>query len=91
LKRESPVEKSAYLTSPQLATLLGLSRIAVYKKVRRGEIKASKIGRVYAIPKNLVSGILGKTLSDPAKKEIDKAVLKTIKDFGSVLKLLGRE
>lgn len=85
------MEKSVYMTIPQLAKLLGVSRIAVYKKVKKGEIKAIKIGRTYAIPKIMISGILGKTLSETTKKEIDKAVLKTVEDYGEVLKLLGRE
>jgi excisionase family DNA binding protein len=85
------MEKSRYLTIPQLAKILGISRIAVYKKVRKGEIKAMRIGRTYIIPKTVISGILGKTLSEPAKKEIDRAVLKTVKDYGEVLRLLGRE
>ncbi len=85
------MEKHAYLTIPQLAKILGVSRIAVFKKVKKGEIRAIKIGRAYAIPKNTISGILGTTLSGPAKKEIDKAVRKTVKDYGEVLKLLGRE
>jgi excisionase family DNA binding protein len=85
------MEKCRYLTIPQLAKILGISRISVYKKVKKGEIEAVRIGRTYAIPKNTISGILGTTLSGPAKKEIDKAVLKTVKDYGEVLKLLGRE
>lgn len=85
------MEKEKYITIPQLAKLLGLSRIAVYKKVKAGKIKAVKIGKTYAIPKSLVMGILGKTLKEQDKKTIDKAVKKTVKEYGEVLKMLGRE
>jgi hypothetical protein len=38
-----------------------------------------------------VADILGKTLQEKDKKEIDNAVRKTVKEYGEVLKLLGRE
>jgi excisionase family DNA binding protein len=85
------IMKEEYITIPQLAKLLGISRIAVYKKVKKGEIKAIKIGRIYAIPKEYISGILGKEVSEKTKKEIDSAIQKTIEDYGETLKLLGGE
>ena len=48
------MQKEKYLTIPQVAKLLGISRIAVYKKVKNGQIKAEKIGRNYAIPREIV-------------------------------------
>lgn len=85
------MEANKYITIPQLARILGLSRIAVYKKVRKGEIRAVRIGRNYAIPKDKISGILGKTLKESDKKEIDRAVKKTVREYGEVLRLLGNE
>lgn len=85
------MNEKEYITIPQLAKLLGISRIAVYKKVKKGEIKALKIGRIYAIPKEYISGILGKEVSEKAKKEIDKAIRKTLQEYGDTLKLLGGE
>ncbi len=85
------MEKNEYITIPQLAKILGISRIAVYKKVKKGEIKAIRIGRNFAIPKKYIADILGKELKEKDKKEIDKAIKRTIKEYGEVLKLLGRE
>jgi excisionase family DNA binding protein len=84
-------KKSGYITIPELAKILGLSRIAVYKRVKKGAIKAVKIGRNYAIPRAYIDSILGKTLGDNDRKEIDIAVKKTVKEYGSTLKLLGKE
>ncbi|MFH1683956.1 MAG: helix-turn-helix domain-containing protein [Candidatus Margulisiibacteriota bacterium] len=84
-------KNNKYISLPELAKLLGISRIAVYNRVKRGEIKASKIGRNYAIPRHYVESILGKTLKEKEKETIDKAVKKTVKEYGKVLKLLGRE
>jgi excisionase family DNA binding protein len=85
------MKKNKYISIPELAKFLGISRIAVYNKVKKGEIKATKIGRNYAIPYSYVESILGKTLKEEERKEIDKAVKKTVKDYGEVLKLLGKE
>ncbi len=85
------MEKSGYISISQFAKVLGISRIAVYKKVKKGQIEAVRIGRSFAIPQKYVADILGKTLREKDKKEIDGAVRKTVKEYGEVLKLLGRE
>ena len=84
-------KKSDYITIPELARILGLSRIAIFKRVKKGAIKAVKIGRNYAISRAYIDSILGKTLGDNDKKEIDMAVKKTVKEYGKTLKLLGKE
>jgi excisionase family DNA binding protein len=85
------MKENDYLTIPQLAEILGVSRIAIYKKVKKGQIKAIRVGRNYAIPKKYISEILGDSLSEASKKQIDKAISRTVKEYGEVLRLLGRE
>ncbi len=85
------MKKGEYLTIPQLAKILGISRVAVYRKVKKGQIKAVKIGRTYAVPQKQIAAILGKTLRQQDKKEIDYAVKKIVKEYGQTLKLLGSE
>ena len=85
------MKNNEYITIPELAELLGMSRIAVYKKVKKGEIEAIRIGRNYAIPIKSVVNILGRDLTDKDKKEIDKAIKKTLDEYGEVLKHLGSE
>ncbi|OGW85834.1 MAG: hypothetical protein A2987_04870 [Omnitrophica bacterium RIFCSPLOWO2_01_FULL_45_10] len=80
-----------YMSIKELADFLGISRIAVYKRVKKGQIKALKIGRNYAIPKRYITHIIGGPLTTANKREIDKAVKKTVREYGEVLKLLGRE
>ena len=80
-----------FISIQELAGILGLSRIAVYKKVKSGKIKAIRIGRSFAIPQKYVANILGKSLAEADKKEIDEAVRKTVKEYGDVLKRLGRD
>jgi len=85
------IEADKYLTASQLANILGISRIAVHKKIKNGEIKAKKIGNMYVIPKSYVSEIFGHALSPHWKKIIKKAVHKVVKEYGDVLIKLGNE
>ena len=85
------MKKGEYVSIPELARILGLSRVAVYKKVKKGQIKAVKIGRNYAIPKKYIMNILGKALNRQDKRLIDDAVKKTVKEYGEVLRLLGSD
>ncbi|MDP2923560.1 MAG: helix-turn-helix domain-containing protein [Candidatus Omnitrophota bacterium] len=85
------MKSQEYITIAQLAKVLGITRIAVYKKVKKGQVPAEKIGKMYIIPKKYIDEILGKTLSESEKKEIDAAVKKTVSEYGEVLKLLGKE
>lgn len=83
--------KTKYITIPQLAKLLGKSRIAVYKDVKSGKIAATKIGRNYVISDRDITYILGHKVSNKEKKRVDAAVKKTVQEYGEVLKLLGKE
>ncbi|MDI6777990.1 MAG: helix-turn-helix domain-containing protein [Patescibacteria group bacterium] len=80
-----------YLTTAELAKLLGISRIAVFKKIKSGKIKAKKIGRNFFIDRKNIGGILDGTLTEKKKNEIDEAVRKTVREYGETLKLLGKE
>lgn len=81
----------SYITIPQLAKMLGVSRLTVYRKVKSGEITATKIGHAYLISNEEISKVLGKELTKNAKERIDSAVKKTVKEYGEVLKRLGSE
>ena len=41
-----------FLTTTEVSKVLGISRIAVFKKIKSGEIKAQKNGRNYIIHRN---------------------------------------
>jgi len=84
-------KENEYVTIPELARIMGLSRIAVFKKVKKGEIKAIRIGRNYAISRKSVEGLLGKALNESQKIEIEAAVKKTVTEYGQSLKLLGKD
>lgn len=83
--------KKEYITIPQLAEMLGISRTAVYKKVKKGQIAATKVGRVYVISDADVTAILGDKMSGKDKTQVEQAVRKTVADFSETLRLLGNE
>jgi len=75
-------------TVKELADLMGISRIAVFKKIKNGQIKAEKVGRNYVIYKE---DIIDPVLSDKMKVEINKGVRKAVKEYGEALEMLGKE
>ena len=83
-------ENDKFITTRELASLLGISRIAVFKKIQNGEIKAVKKGRNYKINIADVSG-LSYRLSADDKKTIGEAVDKTMNEYGETLRLLAQE
>ena len=79
------------VSTSQAAKILGISRIAVFNKIRKGEIRAEKVGRNYVIRKDQLSIITGQELSEKEKNVIEKAVAGTVSEYGETLRLLGRE
>ncbi len=92
---ENKDKKAIFVSIQELATMLGISRIAVFRKVKKGQIPAHKIGRSYAISMEDVSDLINNTspgiLTEEKKVEIRQAVEKVVKEYGETLRLLGKE
>lgn len=41
---------SEYYSLPEAAAILGISRIAVFKRVKKGQLEALRFGRNWAVP-----------------------------------------
>lgn len=80
-----------YITTTELADFLGISREAIRKKIKKGQIRAEKIGRNFVIDRKFLPEILNTKLNANNKKEIEKSVEKTVKEYGEAIKLLGKE
>lgn len=78
-----------YYTVSDIAKILGISRVAVFKKIKKSQIRAIKIGRNFAIPKKEVESILGQSLNENQKATIKRAIEKTFEDYGEAIKMLG--
>ena len=80
-----------YFSTTEIATLLGLTRQAVFKKIKLGEIKAIRPGRDFLIPKEELPRILGEVLPEKSKEEIEQIIKRLILEYQETLKLLARE
>lgn len=80
-----------FLTVKQLADILDISRIAVFNKIKKGQLVAKKVGKTYLIPKDQLVGIINNDLSEDEKIKIKNGVSKVIRDYGDTLKMLGKE
>ena len=80
-----------YISTAELAKLLHVSRVAVFKKIKSGKIKAFKIGRNYVIPMEEVLSAIGTFISPDKKSEIDSVVKKAVKEYSETFRLLGEE
>jgi excisionase family DNA binding protein len=84
-------KEKKYYSAPEVAKLLGVSRIAIFKRIRLGQIHAEKIGRNYIIPKEEYAAILGLFVPERRKKDIENAVDRVVKKYGPALRKLGEE
>ncbi|MEK7600521.1 MAG: helix-turn-helix domain-containing protein [Patescibacteria group bacterium] len=92
---EQNTTKKTFLSVPELAKMLGISRIAAFRKVKKGHIPAHKIGRMYVISMEDALAFVNEgqsdVLTEPKKDEIKKAVARVVQEYGETLKLLGKE
>jgi excisionase family DNA binding protein len=87
-------KKVGYVSVAELANMLGISRIAVFKRIKKGQIPAEKVGRSYVISTEFVSSIIpnkNRELTQKSKTDIEKTVKKIVKEYGETLKRLGKE
>jgi len=72
------INKSQFVTTAQLAKMLGISRIAVHQKIKKGEIKAELVGDsskpTYLIPKSSLSPELQERIQKEQKKITENVV-----------------
>ena len=84
-------EEKKYYTAPELADILGVSRITVFNRIKQGKIKAEKVGRNYIIHKKDAFPLLSGELDNRTKQRIEKGVNSVLRDYGDVIKRLGQE
>jgi len=84
-------KEQKYLTTSELAKILNISRQAIFKRIKSGQIEAERAGKLYLIPRSSLNELLGGNLSEKLKNELDKGVLMVVREYGETLKLLGKE
>ncbi|KKQ07711.1 MAG: hypothetical protein US18_C0010G0023 [Parcubacteria group bacterium GW2011_GWB1_36_5] len=78
-----------YLTTSEVAKILGVSRITIFRKIKSGEIKAEKFGRNFMAPADQF--MQNRELTEAKKVEIKKIIDKAVKEYGETFRLLGEE
>jgi len=76
-----------FLTTGEVAKLLGISRIAVFKKIQSGVLPARKIGRNYVVKREDLQ-LQSAVLTEEKKETLNRSVDKVIDDYGETLRLL---
>lgn len=84
-------ERDRFISTVELAKMLGISRVAVFNRIKSGKIKAEKAGRNFVIDKDSIPELSGRSVSEAGRKEIAAAVNKTVREYGETLRLLGQE
>lgn len=80
-----------YYSTAELAKILSVSRITIFNRIKAKQIKAKKIGRNYIIAKTDIASLLSGEVSKSNEQILNRAIKKTVSDYGETLKLLGAE
>jgi len=80
-----------YITTSQAAEILGVSRVAVFKKIKKGEIPAKRIGRNYVILREDISPALTDKLTPKQKEFISDTTSRVVSEYGEALRRLAKE
>ncbi|PIR42090.1 MAG: hypothetical protein COV30_00090 [Candidatus Yanofskybacteria bacterium CG10_big_fil_rev_8_21_14_0_10_37_15] len=83
--------KKQYYSTSEVANILRLSRISVFNRIKKGKLKAEKIGRNYIISHDSLVEALGKSIGKERREDIERAVDKATKQYEETFKLLGKE
>ncbi len=85
------MKNNDFVSIAELAKILGLTRMGVFKRIKSGKLKAEKVGRSYFIARKDLPEVLGTVVGDKERKDINEAVTKAVKQYGETFRLLGQE
>jgi excisionase family DNA binding protein len=82
--------KKFYPTT-EAAAILNISRISVFRRIKLGKLKATKIGRNFVIAREDLLEALGEKIGAAKKEQIEKAIGRAMKDYKEVFEKLAKE
>jgi excisionase family DNA binding protein len=82
------MQHKEFYTTSEIGKIMGLSRSQIFRKIKKREIPAKKVGRFNLVPRSYVDALLGKLEQDD-QRQIQSAINKTIREYGEVIKMLG--
>ncbi len=80
-----------YLSTVEAAKYMRISRVAVLKKIKNGQLPASRVGRSFAIARGDLHAIIGSALTSVQKEDIKKVVKRATKEYGATFERLSKE
>ena len=83
--------KNKYFTVIQVAKMMGITRGAIYKQISKGQIYAENTNGHLFIPAHEIDELVPKKLTDKIKADIEKGVVKVVREYGETLRMLGKE
>lgn len=72
------IDKSQFLTPTQLAKVLGISRVAVHQKIKKGEIKAQNIGDSSKPTYIIARATLPEEIQERMKRELETSTERVV-------------
>jgi len=78
-------------STQEVANILKLSRVEIFRKIKNGKLKAEKVGRNYVIAQDDLLEALGKIVGASKKLRIESAVKRAMKEYGKTFKKLSEE
>ena len=85
------MKNNDFISIAELAKMLGMTRMGVFKRIKSGKLKAKKIGRAFYVAREDLPAVLGVVVGDREREDINKAVAKAVNQYGETFRLLGRE
>ncbi len=80
-----------FLSTMEVADILNISRVAVFKKIKKGEIPAQKVGRNYIIKKRDLAPVFNDKLTKKQKHFLKRVIDKASREYGEAFKKLSKE
>lgn len=79
-----------FISTEEAAKILGISRIAVFNRIKSGSLKAEKVGRNYIIAEEEVLKIKIVKLMGSDQDKIDQGLNRVVEEYKETLKLLEK-
>lgn len=68
------MNRGKYITTAELAKMLGISRVSVYKKIKSGEIKAIAMGRNYVVESASLPSEIQERIQEEKKQTVEQII-----------------
>lgn len=77
-KNMENIDKKGFFTTAEVAEMYKISRIAIFKRIKKGTLKAEKVGRNYIIKKEDIKDILDKLHEENILASVDGSENKSL-------------